>query len=67
MKKPNTKHHKAGSTWNEMNRTDRANWLRTSGAGHSGWANDSWWNLVDSIRSAFIAHVEAMASIYSYR
>jgi len=63
----NTRHHKAGQVWNELNFTDRANWLQTSAAGHTGWQRESWCNLPASIRQMFITHVAAVKAIYAYR
>jgi hypothetical protein len=60
------KRHKIGQVWNDMNYTDRANWLH-SGIGHSGWANESWWGLPEMIRADFVKHVEITRSIYAYR
>ena len=62
-----TRRHKTGSIWNEMNSTDRANWLVKSGLGHSVWANESWWGLPESIRKAFVKHVKITKAIYAYR
>ncbi len=63
--KKSLKRHKAGNIWNEMSITDRENWLR--GVGHRGWANESWWNLTNSIRELFVNHVEFSSAAYAYR
>ena len=59
-----TRLNKAGNDWNDMNYLDRANWLRKSSVGHSGWANESWNGLPESIREAFISHVRITKAIY---
>jgi hypothetical protein len=65
-KAASTKRDKIGQVWNNMNYADRANWLH-SGMGHSAWQSESWWGLPDSIREAFVTHVEATRAIYAYR
>jgi hypothetical protein len=52
-KKFNTKHHKAGATWNGMNMADRGNWL-ANGNGSYTWQSYSWTHLPESLREAFI-------------
>jgi hypothetical protein len=65
-KAASTKRDKVGRIWNEMNYTDRSNWLRTS-MGHSAWSAESWYGLPESIRESFKAHVEMSQAINAYR
>ena len=50
-----------GNKWNDMNYTDRANYLSKSSICYTGWANESWHNLPKSIRDGFTAHCEIVA------
>lgn len=61
-----TRRHKLGTKWNEMNGTDKANWLANHKYG-LGWSNESWWNLPEFIQAEFIDSIEIPAAIYAYR
>lgn len=53
--------------WDRMFTTERANWLHSSGMGHSGWANESFNALPRSIQEAFAKHVQFVRAIHAYR
>lgn len=61
------KRAKLGRTWDEMNYTDRCNFLCKGNIAHSGWATCSWWDLVESVRVEFVKHMEITKAIYAYR
>lgn len=57
----------AGGAWERLFTTERGNWLKSSGMGHTAWAYESFNNLPRSIQVAFAEHLKITASIYAYR